>query len=140
MNTRVPARPGSPLDLLTRLRQSGLPPSQSVAGLTVEQLAALLDSIWRRGNLVVKPFMAQLVSTGPILTAEYRSYFFLQNQSGAQQLFLNFGRAPGTANTPQDGVIIGANLGAYEPICVPQDDIYVTASANNTPGVIVYAR
>lgn len=132
------ARAGLPLDLLSVVQRAGITPGQSAAGLTVEQLVLLLSAIWRRGNLVTKPFMANLAPQ-MLLPAEARSYLFIQNQSGAQQIFANFGRPP-VATTPIDGVILGANLGAYEPICVSQDAIYVSASANATPGIAVYAR
>lgn len=147
MRDTRPVSPGSPIDLMRIQRGEVGPrlpgaPSPSLDGLSVDDLRALLSAIWRRGNLITVPFIATNAGNPiKILSAEPRSYFFIQNQSGANNIIVNFGRPPGAAAAvPADGVIIGAGLGGYEPICVPQDDVYVFASAAATPGVIVYAR
>lgn len=138
-----------PLDLIA-LREAGkvpmLPPPgalQNVAGLNADALNALVEMlrpiIWKKSRLLVRPFLAQAASA-QILPEEDRSYFMIQNMSGAQQIVVNFGREANPAVVPIDGFLIGANLGFYEPLAVPQDAIHVAATAANTPGVIVYAR
>lgn len=144
-----PNAPGVPLDLiaLRSARPSGPVVPQLDGGvapvqLTLEQLTELLRAIWRKGELIVQPFLASNVGNPvQIRPAESRSYVMVQNQSGANQIFVNFGRPPGVAGgTPIDAFILGANLGFYEPICVPQNEIYVSAAAAATPGVLVWAR
>jgi hypothetical protein len=144
-----PNAPGVPLDLvsLRSARESGPyapgeQPGTRIVQLTIEQLTELLRAIWKRGELIVTPFLATNAGNPQLIRpAEGRSYCMIQNQSGGAQIFVNFGRPPGpVAGAPIDAFILGANLGFYEPIMVPQNEIYVSASAAATPGVLVWAR
>jgi hypothetical protein len=117
-------------------------PSEIEAALTAlvyDQFRILIESVYRQGNLVQVPFMA-MIEPVLIRPSEARNYCFVQNQSGAAQIVISFGQQANAASaTPVNGCIIGANLGFYEPICVPQDDLWISASADNTPGLLIVA-
>ena len=115
-------------------------PAGSQIYFSPEQLEQLLIASWRRGTIIVQPFVA--TNTGPtqISPAGKRFYLFIQNQSAVATIVVNFGRAAGaTGVVPTDGVIIAANFGFYEPLMVSQDAISVRASAAATPGVLLYS-
>lgn len=142
----TPRRPRQnlPLDLMALRAEGRANPLAIPSGLPpdIDTLLALLAPLfWKRARLIVQPFLATNVGEPvQIRPQESRTYFFIQNQSGATQMVVNFGRpGSGLAGVPVDGVILGAGLGFYEPIAVPQDAIYVGAAAAGTPGVIVYA-
>jgi hypothetical protein len=130
---------------------AGLPPDFRISperapagdsfNLSTEQLQLLLTGIWRRGNLIVQPFVATNAAPIQIRPQENRFYCFIQNQSGANQISVNFGRPAGALGiVPVDGIVIAANFGFYEPIMVPQDSISVMAAGVNTPGIIIYSN
>jgi hypothetical protein len=130
---------------------AGLPPdfqvnqeraaSGSIFNLSSEQLEKLLVGIWRRGNLIIQPFSATNVAPIQIRPQESRFYCFIQNQSGLNQISVNFGRPAGPLGiVPVDGIVIAPNFGFYEPIMVPQDSISVMAAGVNTPGIIIYSN
>ena len=109
--------------------------------LTAEQFRLLLQGIWRRGRLIVQPFLATNVAPLVLRPQEPRYYCFIQNQSLVNQLAVNFGRPAGFPGiVPVDGIIIPPNFGFYEPLMVPQDEISVTASGINTPGILIYSN
>lgn len=114
-------------------------PSESDTPLPPWQFSQLLDALWRRNNVFMQPFLAGAV---PILLrpAEKRQYLFIQNQSAANQFTIGINQAPDPpAAVPANGLIIPINLGFYEPLVVPQGEIWVVAAAANTPGVLLYS-
>jgi hypothetical protein len=117
--------------------QSGPLPGE--APLPASQLDALLAAIWRRTDVFMLPFTVGLV---PVLLrpAEKRSYVFLQNQSGAATLALGINQPPGPlTSVPVAGLVIAANFGFYEPLAVPQGELWIVASAGATPGILLYS-
>lgn len=113
------------------------------AFLSEDQLDRLLRGIWRKVNVLTKPFVATNAANGAISVLDAqpnRSYLFIQCQSGVGQLIGNFGRPPGAVGSiPADGIIIGAYPGFYEPLAVPSDQLWMAASAPNIPGFLIYA-
>lgn len=115
------------------------------AGRTIEELTRLILQRLQetgsviRGELIPTPFTATL-NPQLIRPAERRSYFFLQNQSAANQIVLGFGSQPGPAGaTPVAGLIIAPNFGFYEMLVfVTQQPIWVVASAAPTPGIMLH--
>lgn len=104
-----------------------------------EQFNEMIRALRNRGDLQQIPFTAQ-VQAAKLREGETRDYVFIQNQDGANQLIVGFGNPPGIAGTvPVNGLIIPPNLGFYEPLVVPQNDIWVIASAANTPGLLLIA-
>lgn len=125
----------------------GLTPFQSVYGqqspsdtnIAQTQFNALIAALWKQTNIFMLPFTAGLA---PILLrpAENRKYLFIQNQSAANIIGVSFGNEPGpVASAPAAALLIPINLGFYEPIAVPQGEVWVNAAANGTPGILLYS-
>lgn len=120
------------------------PPPEPVGNIVLldrEQLEMLLMANYRMGNLTTNPFM---VGVAPIKLrpAERRTYIFIMNQSTTAGVNLGIGinKPPGDLTAvPADAVLIGPNFGYYEPWVVPVGEIWIAATAANTPGYIVYA-
>lgn len=70
-----------------------------------------------------------------VLPSEFRSYFLLQNLSLAVDIWVGFGVVPDPTNNRGVRVI---KEQAYEPIRIPQNEVWVVASAAAN-GTIVYA-
>ncbi|MGH6795933.1 MAG: hypothetical protein ACREDH_12250 [Methylocella sp.] len=114
-------------------------PSPSDTRLAPDQLERLLRGIWRRGDLFMQPFVT-LANPIRLRPAEKRNYFFLQNQSAATQIVLGIGQPPGPAGVaPVNGLVIDFNLGFYEPLVIPQGEIWVGAAVVGTPGILLYS-
>lgn len=114
-------------------------PSEDDAPLPPWQFKQLLDALWRRADVFMQPFLA---GTVPLLLrpTEKRQYLFIQNQSAANQFTLGINQAPDPPTAvPANGLIIPINLGFYEPLIVPQGEIWVVAAVANTPGVLLYS-
>lgn len=113
-------------------------PLDSDVTFSPAQFNMLLAAIWRQCNLFVLPFLAGLVPI-QLRPAEPRRYVFIQNQHATQLLSLGIGQQPGpVVSVPSNGVIIDAAFGWFEPIAVPQDELWILADTANTPGVLVY--
>jgi hypothetical protein len=107
--------------------------------LALDQFTQLLAAIWRQSEVFMLPFSAQILPVR-IRPAENRKYMFIQNQSGAAQLALGINQPPGPFGTnPVAGLVIPANFGFYEPLVIPQGEIWVSASAANTPAILLYS-
>lgn len=110
-------------------------------GFDGDAFSTLLRTLWKKAKVLTQPFVA--TNAGPIqLLPEQsdRCYFFIQNQSGVNQIVVNFGAPAGaTGLIPVNGVVIQPLPGFYEPIAIPSNEVWVSASAANTPGIIVYA-
>lgn len=107
--------------------------------LTPEQLDALIRATFRQNDTFILPFV---VGTDPVQLrpAENRRYLFVQNQSGANNMALGINGPPGPlTGVPVNGLVIPTNFGFYEPLVVPQGEIWIVAAAANTPGVLIYA-
>lgn len=65
---------------------------------------------------------------------EDRYYFIIQNTHPTNFLYIGFGYEPNQAT----GLSIGPN-GYYEPLWVPQNEIYLLANNASTTGIILYA-
>ena len=116
------------------------PPGANIIYFSPEQFEQLLIASWRRGNIIVQPFIANAAAPLVIRPQEKRFYLFIQNQSAVNQISVNFGRDAGALGiVPVDGVILAPNLGYYEPLMVSQDTISVRASGAGTPGVLLYS-
>lgn len=103
--------------------------------------ALLLRTLWKKTKVLTLPFVATNAAPINILPEQpERCYFFIQNQSGVNQLVVNFGAPAGaTGLIPVNGVILQPLPGFYEPIAVPTNEVWVSASAGSTPGIVVYA-
>lgn len=114
-------------------------PQETDTRLAPDQFEKLLAAIWRQYEIFMLPFSAQIIPV-KIRPAENRKYLFLQNQSLTGQLALGINQAPGPFGTnPVSGLVIAANFGFYEPLVVPQGEIWVSASAANTPAIMLYS-
>lgn len=94
----------------------------------------LLDAINRRAHFTLVPFTATTAALGGPLRLrpeEPRRYCLIQNTS-ANQLFVGFQSPP----TPANGLLIGAG-GFFEPLWVPQDEIWLLGGAAGTTGMAV---
>lgn len=100
-----------------------------------EPWATLLRGIQRKANLLPQ---YGTVGTTPILVrpAEDRLYLIVQNTSLAAQVYVGVGYPPSSVT----GILLAANGGAYEPYVIPQQEIWILASAADTPFVILYAN
>ena len=101
--------------------------------LDSQQYGTQQQNINRQFNFAASPFIA---GTAAFLLrpGENRYYFLLQNNSATATLYLGLGYSPTTLT----GIQIPPG-GNYEPLCVPQNDVWVLGSAANLAGVIVYA-
>lgn len=109
--------------------------------LNPQQFALLLRIIKRQYTVLSKPFLATNTSVQSILPEQpTRTYLFIQNQAAAALMSVGFGNAPGTPGViPVNGLVIAANLGYYEPLICPTDELLVIGSAANVPGFLIYA-
>jgi len=118
---------------------SGVPLPQFPPGAIVSpELAAQIareigDRLAQRVNIQPRPFSVGTAATR-ILVAEYRTYIFIQNTHPTQFLYVGIGYEPN--NTI--GMTIGPN-GYYEPLRVPQNEIWLLGSGAGTTGILLYA-
>ena len=91
--------------------------------------------VYLRGKFLQIPFLAQTTPLQIRPEEPTRSYFFMINFSLAAQIFIGFDTEPNAANA----IPLAVNLGFYEPYVVPTNAIIVTATAANTPGILVIA-
>lgn len=81
------------------------------------------------------PFTAPLANAIIVRPEEQRTYFLIQNTHPTSQLLVGIGYEP-NADT---GIIIGPN-GYYEPIRIPQNEIWVRGvGVAACTGVVLYA-
>lgn len=116
-----------------------LGPSEADAPLPPWQYEALVAALWRQAAVFMQPFT---VGTTAILLrpAENRKYLFLQNQSATQNMALGLNQPPGPlTGSPVSGLVILSNFGFYEPLVVPQGEIWIIAAAAATPGILLYS-
>lgn len=106
-----------------------------------DQYLALLRSIYRKVDILTKPLIATNAGAISALPEQKnRTYLFIQNQSGVNQIVINFGQPPGaTGLVPVNGLVISPFPGFYEPLAVPAQELWISASAPNTPVFILYA-
>jgi len=68
-----------------------------------------------------------------VLPAQEFSYFLLQNLDGVASVYLGFGIVPDVTN--KRGILIPSEQ-AYEPLMVPQNDIWIIGSATGKATLI----
>lgn len=109
----------------------------AITRVVSDQFTALIRTIWKQGTIAQYPFTVGTAAVR-LRPAEPRQYVFLQNQSGANQMALGIGKPPSAVGvTPVDGLVIGINLSFYEPILVPQDELWIVAAGAGTPGLLL---
>lgn len=113
--------------------------SRSAADKLDEPYRSLLVGIQRKAEFI--PVIG-VVGTTPILvrSRESRIYLIIQNTSVANVLYVGIGFQPTTTAAGSTGLILAANGGNYEPACIPQSDIWLSASAANTQFVMYVAQ
>lgn len=95
----------------------------------------MLKHIDDKVNIVMQPFNIGAVAVS-IRPEESRRYLFIVNNSAANNLFIGFGQPPTGAVTD---FFIPAG-GFYEPLKVPQNEIFFLGAGANTRGQILYAN
>lgn len=117
---RIPALVGGGVDWLSLLQS-----------LYNEMLQHIDDKVY----IVSQPFNITnlAVSARP---EEPRRYLFILNTSAANNLFVGFGAPPTGAVT--DFVIPAGSF--YEPLKVPQNEIFLLGAGANTRGQLLYAN
>jgi hypothetical protein len=127
----------------TRYATPGLT-SQIVSGLTAGlagiagQWLPLIQYAFRVGarqsNFNAISFVASDSAAIQVRPQEDRTYFIVQNNSGAP-MYIGIGYAP----SPTTGLILPAN-GVYEPYQVPLNEIFILGTSNSGQnGVVLYA-
>jgi len=135
---------GLPVDLIARSRiPAGLanqpavavnePPAQPVQ-LTLDQLQRLLTRMDRRANFIEVDWVVNQNQPQLVLPQANRTYFLIQNLSPAANIFMGFGKP----STLINGIKL-VPLGDYEPLWVPQNDIWINSDTNGAFGTIIYA-
>jgi hypothetical protein len=113
--------------------------SPSAANRLDEPWKSLLLGIQRKAEFV--PVIGTVGTTAiNIRPRESRIYLLVQNTSVANVLYLGIGFAPTTTLAGSTGLILAANGGNYEPSWVPQQDLWLSASAANTQFVVYVAQ
>lgn len=105
--------------------------------LVNDQLRKLLRASWKFGKVLQKPFT---VGTTPaVLLPEdaNRRYFFIINISAVNRLWLGFDVEPDAAASR--GMPVEVNLGFYEPLYTPTNQIYVAGAGAGTQGILLYS-
>lgn len=98
-------------------------------------LELAFKAVWGKVTIVPQPFNASNVAVLQIRPQEERTYFLVQNNSGST-MYIGIGYEP-TANT---GVQLPPG-GVYEPLKIPQNEIYVLGSTPaGQAGVVLYAN
>lgn len=105
------------------------PPAEIVAQMTGQSGRAIStdnQSYWQS-----LPFV---VGTEPVKLQGFllRKFLVLQNKDGANTLYFGFGWKPDANN----GLVLGPGVG-YEPFSYPVNEIWVSASAANTAGLMI---
>lgn len=114
-------------------------PTEDEKRLAYDQFLALLEGIWKKEEIYTTPFVAGLIPV-KLRNAENRRYLFIQNQSTINNMAIGFNQPPGAlAVAPTNGLIIPFNFGFYEPLVIPQGEIWIVAAANATPGFMLYS-
>lgn len=80
-------------------------------------------------------FIDYTTSALQLLPAEIRSYFILQNLDAAASIYIGFGFVPEVAS--KRGILIPSEQ-AYEPLMVPQNEIWIVGSAAGK-AVLIYS-
>lgn len=103
-------------------------------GITEAQLERLIAAILGRVNMqqVVVPYTTAAVL---LLPAATRSYFLVQNLDAAANLFVGVNFQP--SGPAARGIKLIAGAAAWEPIKVPQGDIWISGDAAGTATFIV---
>lgn len=131
----------SPVDLLPVSGRQGFFHSETQGVphdpvyLPVEQITALISAFWRKAKLLPQPFVVGINNPLLVRAAEDRYYFFLINYDPLNTLTVNFGKAPAGVN---DGIKLQPN-GFYEPLAIPQQDIWLLGGAAGVVGELVVA-
>lgn len=90
----------------------------------------------KRVNFVPQPFSVGAGNpVGSIRPEEHRSYLLIQNTHATQILYIGFGYVPNAGN----GLVLGPG-GFYEPLWVPQNEIWIVGSGAGTTGLLLYAN
>lgn len=88
-----------------------------------------------RGRFMAIPFTIGVQPFVIVPSQPSRYYFFIVNNSAANRIFVGFDIDPNANN----GVVLEANLGFYEPWIVPTNEIRVAAAAAATSGLCIVA-
>lgn len=115
-----PPRPRDPLH-----RQARGPVGQINQDLP-DWLQSIIAAVQRKGTFLTLTDTASATPSNPLPT-ESRTYFVIQNQSAAINLIVGFDTQATLASG--GGIVIPAGS-AYEPLLVPQNAIWVSASGN----------
>jgi hypothetical protein len=117
-----------------------LPPGYTPGNGSVSVQVALSDLQWQQllqdvqGQYNFQQIGFSAVAAGALIrNAEKRNYILIQN-TGAANLYVGFGLNP----TQNNGLVIVPG-GNYEPLKVPQNDIYIASASGTVSGVIVLA-
>lgn len=121
----------------------GLPPNEArIRSRTRESqpldwsniLSMALKALKRQANFLA---ISQTVTAGTpvlVLNAQPRAYIIVQNNDTVNTVYFGVGFQPNS----QFGLQIAA-LGNYEPLVVPQGDIWLNASAGTAQVTLLYA-
>lgn len=134
---RVPGTE-TPVDLLPTVQAGGFAgsalPLEAHAPVLINrsQIDALIAAVWGRCKFFTAPIN---VGTAPVLLRpnESRFYVFLLNTDAVNNLIVSFGRAPSSVT---DGVRLFPNA-FYEPLKIPQNEIWVLGSAAGVTGTLI---
>lgn len=120
-NSRLPAPPSTPAYQLP-------PVDHSPVTIDVAQIQALISAMYGKAPMLPVPFVCTApngVSTPlRIRPAEDRFYMFIINYDVAATITVNV-KPPTGVN---DGVMLAASSGFWEPLKVPQEEIWVLSS------------
>ncbi len=114
-------------------------PGSSPVVLSREQFDALTHAPNRTMPMQTRPFA---VTTTPALILDNqptRGYLFVQNQDAASNIVVGFGQAPSVSGTVANGLIIPPNLGYYEPLAVPTDELWIMSTAGTVAGFVLFS-
>lgn len=119
-----------PSDLLSQ----GRSPNPANAGFN-EFEKAVLRALGRRADFQSIPFVTT-ANALRLRPAEERVYFFIQNLDPVNRLLIGFDIPPTAAAA--NSVNMGPN-GFYEPLIVPQNEIWILGSVVGTFGILLFA-
>ena len=108
-------------------------------GISAAEMDVLTAIQAKSVSFLTMPFVA---GTDALIMrpAEKRGYLLIANQSAANTILIGFGAAPGaTGLVPLNGLLLNPG-GAYEPASVPTNEIWVIASAANTPVYLIFSQ
>lgn len=118
---------------ITLASMSQIPALAQFAPVIALLTSMLVDAVLEKRNFLNLTFTVDTTAVVQLRPKENRGYLLIQNNSAAA-MFVGIGYPP----TPVTGIQIPTG-GNYEPLKVPQEDIYVLGSAAAQLGVVLYS-